>query len=339
MNMSTQPTGNSSPQSSDSLSAAELVAQLTAPVQTETEESEYTEESDEVEESEQSEESTENEESESEESEEPDEIEQLLSTDPERLKEIARQAGSKALSRFAKLTAEKKALEQQLATRQAEAKPLPEAIPDNPFRGLDAKQVGEKRKELERVVETVESLLDKYEDYGPNDVIEYEGQQFPKSNLKLALRNANKSLSKYIPDQLTEIQRIEERAEQTIQWKERLVNEVPALADDSSDLSQKHKALMEQSIIKEMIANTPNFAPLAEHFVGHALNSMLNLTKKSKTPAPGQKPQPKVAGSPVGAAATASRPQAGVKVKEKEDKFMQTGRASDLVAFFAAQKS
>jgi len=335
--MSTQPAGTSGPSnSSDSLSAAELIAQLTAPEQIESEAAEEADELEQEEESEQSEESAEIQESESEEAEEPNEIEQLLTTDPERLKEIARQAGSKSLSRFAELTAKNKALEAQLQSRQPEAKPLPAPLEDNPFRGLDAKQVDDKRKELEKVVDAVEVLLDEHDDYGPDDLITYGGKEYKKKDLKTALRNSNKSLSKFIPDQLAEIQRIEARSEQKEAWKQRLVTELPAFADESSELSQKHRALMEQPIIQQMIANTPEFAPLAEHFVGHALNSILMSTKKPK-PAPGATPRPKVSESPVGAAATASRVDSGAKVKDKEDKFMKSGRADDLVALFASQ--
>jgi len=337
--MSTQPAGTSGPSnSSDSLSAAELIAQLTVsdeiqddqvPDQNDDDDS-----NDDLPDGEEFQEESESDDPEPQE--EPDEIEQLLSTDPERLKEIARQAGSKSLSRFAELTAKNKALEAQLQNRQPEAKPLPAPLEDNPFRGLDAKQVEDKRKELEKVVDAVEVLLDEHDDYGPDDLIAYGGKEYKKKDLKTALRNSNKSLSKFIPDQLAEIQRIDARLEQKEVWKQRLVLEIPAMADESSELSQKHRVLMDQPIIQQMIANTPDFAPLAEHFVGHALNSILMSTKKTK-PAPGSPPRPKVSGSPVGAVATPTRTDTGAKVKDKEEKFMKSGRADDLVALFASQ--
>lgn len=339
--MSTQQPGNSGPSnSSDSMSEAELIAHLTAPVPTESQETEELETEEQEEELEESTEAAETEEEETEESEETDPIELLLSTDPERLKEIARQAGSKGLSRFAELTAKNKALEAQLAARQETTEPLPEPLSDNPFRGMDAKQVAAKRDELEKVVESVEALLDEHEDYGPEDMIECGGKQYKKKDLKFALRNSNKSLSKFIPDQLAEIQRIEARGQLGQEFKSKLLTEIPAYADENSELSKQHRALMDSPIIKKLIAAVPEFAPVAEHFVGHAVNSFFSSSKKPKaTTAPGTPARPKVSGSPVGAAATATRADAGAKAKEKQAKFMESGRADDLVAALIASQN
>jgi hypothetical protein len=337
--MSTQ-LPNSGGQSSDSLTESQLVEQLLGaqqPQETEIEseeveaeeEPEITEEEiPEVEEEEAEEETT-----------EEDEITKLLLTDPDRLRDIARQAGVKSLSRFAELTAKNKALEAQLQAKQVETKPLPEALPDNPFRGLDAQQVEAKRKDLGKVAKTVEALLDEHEDYGPNDVITHDGHEFTKKQLKAISRSITTQLSEYIPDQLAEIQRLAQREQSKAQFDAAILEQIPAFSDENSEVVALHKSIMANPHTLAIGEKVPELSAQLSFIMAHAANSILLSQGKTSTTAtaPGIKARPKVAASPVGAVATSARVEPNAKAKEREDKFLKSGRADDMVAMFVAK--
>lgn len=343
-NMSTQPASTAGEQSSDSLTESQLVEQLLgSQLPQETEPEDIIQEGEpegEPEDPPEGEELEGGEEGEPEgEPTDDDLIEQLLSKDPERLKEIARLAGVKSVSRYAEMTAKNKALAEQLQARTAETKPLPEALPDNPFRGMDAKQVEDKRKDLGKVADTIESILDDHENYGPEDVIEYGGKEFTKKELKSIRRGITKQLTDFIPDQLAEIQRIEQREYVRSQYEAAIPVQIPEISDEESEVAILYKSLMADPLSKQIAEKIPDMAQLP-FIMAHAANSIIQARNKQPVKAataPGAKARPRVAASPVGAVATPTRTEANVKVKEKEDKFMSSGRAGDLEAFLIAK--
>lgn len=341
--MSTQPPENSgSETSSDSLTEAQLVEQLLGPPQQEqeTETVEEVETEEEVEQTDQETEEVEQTETEAEATED-DLIAQLLSSDPERLKEIARLAGSKSLGRFGELTSKIKSLEAQSQSQQAAPKPLPEALPNNPFRGLDAAQLETKRKDLGKVAKTLDEILDDHEDYGPNDTITYDGKDFTKKELKSIRRVVTEQLSDFIPDQQAELQRSEQRAKEKEVYDAAILEQIPALSEEKSELKDLYNGIMADPRTSLIAERVPDLAPQLSFIMAHAANSIFQTMAKppTKATAPGTKARPRVPASPVGAVAPSSRVEPGVKVKEKADKFYQSGRADDLVAMLTANQS
>ncbi len=342
--MSTQPdpTASGDSNSSDSLTESQLVHQLLGASQPQEQNLQAEETETEVETETETEAILETEEVETEETqtEDDDLIAQLLASDPEKLKEIARLAGSKSIGRYGELTAKIKNLEAQLqSVPQETAKPLPEALPNNPFRGLDAKQVAEKRKDLEKVADTIESLLDDNDDLGNEDEIQHGGETFTKKQLKEYRRNVTRQLSQYIPDQLAEIQRVEQRETLTAQFAAAIPIQVPEMADENSEVASLHKGFMADPLIQRITKEIPDLSPQLPFILAHAAKNIIasRNAPQGAAPAPGQKARPKVAASPVGAVATPTRTVTDAKIKEKESKFLESGRADDLVAMFAAK--
>jgi len=313
------------------LSASQLIAGLTqaqeAPVEAE---EVQTEENEEIE-TEQSEEiETEievEEETEAEEAEEENQDFDIESLTPEQIQQIAKKGKSRLLQRIGELTAKNKALEERA---QAETKPLPKPIADNPFSSLKTREeVETKIAELEKVVEETDRILDDHEDYGSDDVITIGGKDYTKKDIKTANRNSRNALSKFLPAQLSEIARSEQGEAARQHLNALIPKEIPELADEESPLSLRFKASKEDPAYKELRATAAG--PQIDYLLAHALRSIHSSDQKKKlAPAvPGEKPKPKVAGNPVG---TASRPiaQSG-KGREQLEKFEKTGNAQDLV--------
>jgi len=338
-NQSESNAGDTNPDGS--LSASQLIAGLTQTQETPNEAEEIqTEENDEVEteESEEIETETEGEEeTEEEEVEKENQGIDLASLSLEELQTLIAGPGQKSrlLKRIAELTAKNKAYEERERS-QPEAKPLPKPIPDNPFSSLKTRaEVEAKIAELEKVAEDTDRILDDHEDYGSNDIITIGGKEYTKKDIKAANRNSRSALSKFLPAQLTEIA----RSEQTESAREHLAAqipvEIPELADEESPLSLIYKQAKEDPAYQELRATSAGFQ--IDYLLAHALRSIHSPQQKKKLApvVPGSKPQPKVAGNPVG---TASRPisQSG-KGREQLEKYEATGRAEDMIALLAKQ--
>lgn len=328
--------------SDGNLSANEMIAGLSqvqeeAPEQEEETQNEddneiEQEESGEIEEGEQEEEESEGEEANN------DELaEQLLAGDPETLKKIARLAGSRSLSRIAGLTAEVRALKEQLTTNQADAKPLAEPIPDMPevISALKTRDdINEHRKMMQKVAKDTARILEDHEEYSNTDLIKVGDKEYTKADIRKAQRNALDALSEYIPAQEAQIQRFEQSEHEMGQWNALITQQIPEFADENSELSKQLALAKNRPEYKEMMATSER--PRVDFILAHALRSMHQLSKpnsKSATVAPGEKAKPKVPGSPVGAP---SRPinRTGAKT-EYHEKFEKTGSQQDLVAMLA----
>ncbi len=330
------------------LSEAQWIADralaFTQPGETEQEEVTETEELEEVEETEQETEDQETE-TEQEETEQNEEsvIEQLLSGDPEALKLIARQAGTKALGRYAELTAKNKFLEEQLAASRANTKPLPEPLPNNPESGLKTvEEINSREKVLKKVVEDTDSILDENEDAGLDDGIDVGGgQTLTKRQIKAANRNARKVLTDYLPAQKATVHRLGELSQIEGSLAALIPTEVPELADEESEAFKIYDGFRNDPDViraKELI---PELGARLDYLLAHFSKSFISTRKKpvlkaAKT-ATGDPPKPKVTGSPTGAAAAPIR-SGNKELDALKATYEKTGSDADWIAWRTASK-
>jgi hypothetical protein len=261
----------------------------------------------------------------------------LESLTPEQIQAIAKKGKSRLLQRFGELTAQKKALEEKLAS-QADAKPLPKSIPaeDNPFRDLSTmEQIHAKFEELEKVADDTDRILEDHEDYGSDDVITLGDREFTKKEIRTANRNARNAMAKFLPAQAQSIQRVAELTAMEQQFTAAIPLEIPEAADESTPIGAQYKAMREDPLIEQVRRSIPDLVPQLNYLLAHAARS-LNLKKavqKTAAMTPGTTPRPKVAGSPVGVGAAKSKAPAGKRdADEAYQRFEKTGSVEEWIA-------
>lgn len=266
----------------------------------------------------------------------------LLSLTPEQIQELAKKGKSRLLHRFGELTAQKKALEEQLRTVKAETKPLIPEIPaeQNPFSGLKTiEEITAKHQELEKVAEETDRILEDHEDYGAEDIISVGGKEFSKKDIRQANRNARTAMTRFLPAQAQAIQTAAAYEQMETQLNAAIPTEVPEIADEESDVSKLFKAMLEDPLVKQAKERVPGLAPQIGYLLAHAANSLAKKAKVQVKPATGSIGKAKVPPTPSGAAARTSQPPARKQAQAAYQQFEQTGSVDDWIAARIAKHS
>lgn len=334
---------------SDDLSIEALIAQRTrqmtateeTPEQAEPEETE--EEPEEIapeETPEAAEDETESEEeAETEETEDDGQVIDLLELSPEDIQQLAKKGKSRLLHRIGELTAQKRALEEKLNQTPADAKPLPEPIPDNPFKELKSlEEVSAKFKELEKVADETDRILEDHEDYAADDVITLGDKEFTKKEIRAANRNARNAMVKFLPAQAAAIQKSGQLAAMEEQFTAAIPKEIPEMADTESPLAKQYQAMIADPLVKQVRERVPDLAPQLGYILAHAARSIHSLKAKPKTPAAALKTQAKPPASPLGAAgARSGAPPVRKAIEQARARYEQSGSLADYQALRLAE--
>jgi hypothetical protein len=329
--------------SEENLSVDELVLnRLGEMAETEDQVEEFESEAEETEEYEDSQEYEETEEYEADEVEEVEdetEVEEeaeeidLLDLTPEQIQTLAKKGKSRLLERIGELTAKNKALEEKLTIGQAQAQQAPVVAPNsNPFRDLQSfDEIAAKQKELEATLETTDSLLEDYEGYGPDDVITVGNREFTKKQIRQANRNAREAITKFLPAQASQLQKIQQLNAMSEKYVEAAFNEVPELHNENSEVSIQFQALAADPLVERLKKEIPELGMQIEYLLAHAARSIFG-GKKSVTTGAGMKLKAKPPASPGGAGTARTMKPKDVKTQEASKRYMETGSFDDLVA-------
>jgi hypothetical protein len=327
----------------DNISFEELVAQRigahTEPV--EEEGIDDLEDDDEMIEDDQLEDDQEEEIPEEEPEEESDEID-LLDLTVEQIQELAKKGKSRLLHRVGELTAQKKALEEQLKS-QSEAQPPVDFVPDNtnPFRAIDSvqelqKQIGE----MQKVAKDTDHILDEHEDYALDDIIVIGDREFTKREIKTANRNARESLAKHIPEQQQELVKREQRTALESHLAGLIPQEIPEFSDGDSPLVKQFNAMMADPLVAQVKLRVPDIAPQLAYLLAHAAKSMQRSAKFAKRATTVEPSRSKVSGTPFGVGAAKSSAKTGKKaVDQLNQKFQNSHSEEDWIAARVARLS
>jgi len=275
------------------------------------------------------------------EAEEESEID-LLSLSAEEIQELAKKGKSRLLSRIGELTARAKAAEDQIAELKA-SKPQREIPQDqNPFKELTSfDDVKAKYAELESTLEYTDSLLEQYEDYGSDDVIEVGNQEFTKKQLRLANKNARDGINKYLPAQAEYLKKQEQVTHAKQYWSEQAKKEIPEIQDEESELGKAYQQLVSSpniSKLNEIISkHAPELGVDIDYILAHAVRSKLGKAKPKVQAGAGKKLKVNPPASPVGAGSARQGKSSGNKASEIYKRFLETGSPNDLIAYQVAK--
>ena len=258
----------------------------------------------------------------------------------EELKELAEKLGSKAVARFGELTARRKAAEERLAQLEAEIrnKPAPEPkkkIANNPFSNLETvEEIQAKTQEADDVIEWAEDLLFENADHAADDVIvEIEGKEMTKAQVRHSLLQARKARKSLLPDQLSKIQ----AKQKGINLKNALENqakqELPWLDGEDNDIRKQYEVIMSDTRFKEMkrilSQEIPDAAGQLDYWFAHAANSMYGR-KPIVEDKPSMKLTPPKGATTSSANADKAQSRTAKNLKEMQNRFKQSGNARDF---------
>lgn len=264
----------------------------------------------------------------------------------EDLRELGKKLGSKAVERFGKLTAQRKAAEEELqklrASIQAESNdPLKgsQEVKNNPYGNIDTIEgIQSKADEVNGIIEWAEDVLFNADGYGPDDVVtEVEGKDLTKADVRKSLLNARKSRDKFLPAQLKSLQTREQAKQLKGAFIEKAKEELSWLQGEDNDTRKQYEAMIGDPRFEELEnALSPDISAQLPYIIAHAANSIYG-----RKPVPDNKQSARLnpPKQPTGAGAQAERkadPRAK-KVKEYKSRFNQTGNKSDFITLRTLQ--
>ena len=257
----------------------------------------------------------------------------LLNLSTEQIQELAKKGKSRLLQRVGELTAQKRQLEEKLQ-QQTAGKPVRE-IPqnENPFSGItDHSELVTKYRELEKVLEDTDIILEEHEDYGVDDIIVVGNREFTKKEIRKANRNARDSIAKYIPAQERQIAKLQQLQQMEAQYSAAAKEEVPEILDQESEVGSRYLAMMQDPIAQQVKNQIPELGAQLEYILAHAANSIFGKGKRVNTSGIGSKLKIIPSSSPSRNSAVSSRSTKPKIVAEAYNKFENSHSVDDWIS-------
>ena len=264
----------------------------------------------------------------------------------EDLRELGKKLGSKAVERFGKLTAQRKAAEEELAKlraslAEADNDPLKgtQEVKNNPYGNIDSLEgIQSKADEVNGIIEWAEDVLFNADGYGPEDVVtEVEGQELTKADVRKSLLNARKSRDKFLPAQLKTLQAKQQGKQLKEAFTAKATEELSWMQGEDNDTRKQYEAMIgDPRFSKLEEALPPDLSAQLPYIMAHAANSIYGR-REIKEPAKSARLNPPK--QPTGAGAQAERkasPQVK-KLKEIKQRFSASGNKSDFVTLRTLQ--
>ena len=264
----------------------------------------------------------------------------------EDLSELGKKLGSKAVERFGKLTAQRKAAEEELQKLRASLEassndPLKgtQQIKNNPYGNIDTIEgIQKKADEINNIVEWAEDVLFNADGYGPDDVVtEVEGKELTKADVRKSLLNARKSRDKFLPAQLNVLQSKEQGQQLKSAFESKATDELSWLQGEDNDTRKNYEAMVADPRFKKLTeVADPEIGAQLNYIMAHAANSiygkkLVPTSTKSTSLTP-----PKTA---VSAASTSEKTvgKSTKALKNLSQQFRQSGNRNDFITLRTLQ--
>ena len=258
------------------------------------------------------------------------------------IKQLSEALSSRAVDRFGQLTARAKSaeekarnLEDSLKTQQEQVLSATSEIENNPYQDLKSvKNIQDKAKEINDVIEWAEDVLFESADYGPNEeVTESNGESMTKTQVREALKQARKSRDKYLPDQFRKVKNVEDATKLRQQYGQKAIKEFKWLGDKKSEQTKQFVQLASQPALQKAYEQNPDLSWQLPYLLAHSVNSMFGEqgTSSAKTNA-GEafKPSPPKSPSLGGAKSDKSESNSSKALKDLSSRFRESGNKDDF---------
>jgi hypothetical protein len=263
---------------------------------------------------------------------------------------LANNGKSGLLKRLSEITAKRKQSEEQYNQRIAalEAKlqkqeaPAPERIENNPYESIsDITTLNGKRKEVETLLETFDDVLDKADGLSASEIIlESEGKQYTKAEIKELRRKAIKAKDKYLPAQHNEIVMREQGKQLEAQLSQQARKEISWVENNEDDTTKRYASMINDPRVLKAKKLVPELAPQLDYILAHAANSMWGrrLIVDDK-PSNGKSPSLTPPSSPSTSTAAPTNVDARKEksIKELESRFRESQSTNDYLALRTAK--
>lgn len=245
-----------------------------------------------------------------------------------------------AQSRISELTAKRKAVEEELQTMQLQIKE-PE-VKDNPLSSIsNIDDLQSKSNEVNDVISWAEDLLFESDEYSADDEITtVEGRPMTKTEVRKALQSARKSRDTYIPDQLRNLQNLEDSKTLRQQLGNKAVEELEWLRDEKeNELKNQFIAIMNDPRLKQLEDTAPDLYSQIPYFMSHAVNSMYGRkpVKQSSAPKKSVKLSPSTGSTPASAMSEKTDRPIAKALKNHHNRFKSSGRKDDFITLRTLQ--
>jgi len=215
----------------------------------------------------------------------------LDSLSEEQIKQLSEALSSRAVDRFGQLTARAKAAEEKAQTLEESLKAQQEKIlsskseiVDNPYSDITSiKDIEEKAKEINDVIDWAEEILFDSDDYGPHDMVtETDGKSMTKAEVREALKQARKSRDKYLPDQFLKIKKVEQSKKLRQEYGQKALKEFKWLGDKNSEKTKQFIQLASQPALQKAYEQNPDLSWQMPYLLAHSVDNMFRETSKNE---------------------------------------------------------
>jgi hypothetical protein len=259
----------------------------------------------------------------------------------EELRELSEKLGSRAVARFGELTAKRKAAEEKAAAleKQLNARPKQEFsdkdIQDNPYKDLKTpKELQDKSKELNDVIEWAEETLFDSDQYSANDVVTtVEGRDLTKKDVRNALLNARKNKNKFLPMQRQMLRQEHMGVQLRKGYEARAVEELSWMSEENSEVKSRYEAMLKDPRLGASLKGAiPEVKAQLPYLLAHAANSMYG---RKVLPTNAEPAKANVKLDPPKVTNNASQPARSTSTRKQaaaiHQQFKSSGESSDFI--------
>ena len=259
------------------------------------------------------------------------------------LKELSEKLGSRAVARFGELTAKRKAAEAKIKELESQLNndnPLQsnKPIADNPYSNVDSIEgLQAKAEEVNNVIEWAEDALFNADGYGPEDVvIEVDGKEMTKKDVRNSLLQARKARDKFLPAQLNLLKSVEKGAQMKEAFDAQAQKELSWLSGEDNDTRKRYESMVNDPRFKKLIESSdPDMSAQLNYLVAHAANSLYG--RKPVQTSTTTKLNPPKTGASSASTSEKTVNKSAKALKDLSQRFRQSGNKSDFITLRTQQ--
>ena len=265
----------------------------------------------------------------------------LESLSEEQIKQLSEALSSRAVDRFGQLTARAKAaeekaqtLEESLKAQQEEILSSKSELVDNPYSDLNSmKDIQDKAKEINDVIDWAEEILFDSDDYSPHDTVtETDGKPMTKAEVREALKQARKSRDKFLPDQFQKVKKAENAVALRQEYGQKALKEFKWLGDKDSEQTKQFVELASQPALQKAYEQNPDLSWQLPYLLAHSVNSMFggSTKKTAKNVEKAFQPSPPKSPSPGIAKSDKNESNSSKALRDLSSRFRESGNKDDF---------